>query len=408
MKRRLSTISAMMACLLAAAAPAGAQQAGAASDGAVKIGLLLDMTSLYADVTGVGSETAARMAVEDFGGSVLGKPIQVVVADTQSKPDTAVSVARQWFDQDHVDALMEVTGTSAALAVMQVAKDKDRVIALNGPGALSITNENCTPVSFHWTFDTFALAANTAKRIVQEGGSKWFFLAADYGFGEQMVRDASKVVVANGGKVMGAVKVPLTTTDMSSFLLQAQSSGAKVVGVANAGADAVNTIKQAWEFGLPQSGQRLAGLLLYINDVQSIGLQQMQGTILTTGFYWDRDDASRAFARRFFDRVKRMPNRSQAGVYSATLHYLQAVQAAGTDATDAVNRKMRELPVEDFFAHGGHIRPNGRMVHDMYLVQVKTPEKSKGPWDLYKVLATIPGDEAFQPLAESTCALLKQ
>jgi branched-chain amino acid transport system substrate-binding protein len=348
------------------------------------------------------------MAVEDFGGSVLGKPVQVVVADTQSKPDTAVSVARQWFDQDHVDALMEVTGTSAALAVMQVAKDKDRVIALNGPGALSITNENCTPVSLHWTFDTYALAANTAKRIVQEGGSKWFFLAADYGFGEQMVRDASKVVVANGGKVIGAVKVPLTTTDMSSFLLQAQSSGANVVGVANAGADAVNTIKQAWEFGLPQSGQRLAGLLLYINDVQSIGLQQMQGTILTTGFYWDRDDASRAFARRFFDRVKRMPNMSQAGVYSATLHYLQAVQAAGTDATDAVNRKMRELPVEDFFAHGGHIRPNGRMAHDMYLVQVKTPEESKGPWDLYKVLATIPGDEAFQPLAESTCALVKQ
>ncbi|MFL6228820.1 MAG: ABC transporter substrate-binding protein, partial [Pyrinomonadaceae bacterium] len=228
------------------------------------------------------------------------------------------------------------------------------------------------------------------------------------GFGEQMVRDASKVVVANGGKVLGAVKVALTTTDMSSFLLQAQSSGANVVGVANAGADAVNTIKQAWEFGLPQSGQRLAGLLLYINDVQSIGLQQMQGTILTTAFYWDRDEASRAFARRFFDRVKRMPNMSQAGVYSATMHYLKAVQGAGTDATEAVNRKMREMPVEDFFAHGGHIRENGRMVHDMHLVQVKKPEDSKGTWDLYSPIGTIPGEEAFQPLAESTCSLLKR
>ena len=290
---------------------------------------------------------------------------------------------------------------------MQVARDKNRIIVLNDPGALSITNENCTPVSFHWTFDTYALAANTAKRIVGEGSDRWFFLAADYGFGEQMVRDASKVVVANGGKVLGTAKVPLTTTDMSSFLLQAQSSGANVVGVANAGVDAVNTIKQAWEFGLPQSGQRLAGLLLYINDVKSIGLLEMQGTILTTGFYWDRDEATRSFARRFFDRVKRMPNMSQAGVYSATMHYLKAVQAAGTDASDAVNRKMREMPVEDFFAHAGHIRENGRMVHDMYLVQVKTPDESKGPWDLYRLNAPIPGEEAFQPLAESTCSLLR-
>jgi len=408
MRRGTRTFSTLLACLLAFAAPAVAQQTDAVSEAVVKIGLLLDMTSLYADVTGVGSETAARMAVEDFGGTVLGKPVQVVVADTQSKPDTAVSMARQWFDRDHVDALMEVTGTSAALAVMQVARDKNRIIVLNGPGALSITNENCTPVSFHWTFDTYALAANTAKRIVQQGGDRWFFLAADYGFGDQMVRDASKVVVANGGKVLGTAKVPLTTTDMSSFLLQAQSSGANVVGVANAGADAVNTIKQAWEFGLPQSGQRLAGLLLYINDVHSIGLKQMQGTILTTGFYWDRDEATRAFARRFFDRVQRMPNMSQAGVYSATMHYLKAVQAAGTDATEAVNRQMREMPVEDFFAHDGHIRDNGRMVHDMYLVQVKKPDESQGPWDLYRVIATIPGGEAFQPLAESTCSLLKR
>jgi branched-chain amino acid transport system substrate-binding protein len=408
MTRRTRTFLMVLACLLALGAPARAQQTEPISDGVVKIGLLLDMTSLYADVTGVGSETAARMAVEDFGGTVLGKPVQVVVADTQSKPDTAVSMARQWFDQDHVDALVEVTGTSAALAVMQVAKDKNRIIVLNGPGALSITNENCTPVSFHWTFDTYALAANTAKRVVQEGGDRWFFLAADYGFGEQMVRDASKVVVANGGKVLGAAKVPLTTTDMSSFLLQAQSSGANVVGVANAGADAINTIKQAWEFGLPRSGQRLVGLLLYVNDVRSIGLEQMQGTILTTGFYWDRDEATRTFARRFFDRLKKMPNMSQAGVYSATAHYLKAVQAAGTDATESVNRKMREMPVEDFFAHGGQIRENGRMVHDMYLAQVKKPDESKEPWDLYRIIATIPGSEAFQPLAESTCSLLRR
>jgi branched-chain amino acid transport system substrate-binding protein len=260
----------------------------------------------------------------------------------------------------------------------------------------------------HWTFDTHALAYGTVTRVVQEGGKTWFFLAADYGFGEQMTRDASAVVVAGGGTVMGSVKVPLTTPDMSSFLLQAQSSGAQVVGIANAGMDAVNTVKQAAEFGLPQAGQRLAGLLMYINDVHSVGLAAMQGMTLTTGFYWDRDDESRAFAQRFFDRLQKMPNMSQAGVYSSTLHYLQAVRAAGTVETGAVMRKIRELPVEDFFSHGGHIREDGRMVHDMYIVKVKTPAESRSPWDLYRIVATIPGDAAFQSLAQSTCKLVKQ
>jgi branched-chain amino acid transport system substrate-binding protein len=387
---------------------AQAQQPAPAAGEPVKIGLLLDMSSLYADVTGAGSETAAHMAVEDFGGTVLGRPIQLVVADTQSKPDIAVTTARRWFDTDHVDALMEVTGTSAALAVMQVASDKKHIVVLNGPGTTSITNESCTPVSVHWTFDTHALAYGTASKIVQEGGKTWFFLAADYNFGVQMTADATNVVTANGGKVLGSVKIPLTTADMSSYLLQAQASGAQVIGIANAGADAVNTVKQAVEFGLPQSGQKLAGLLLYINDVKSLGLATTQGMTLTTAFYWDRNDESRAFARRFFDRLQKEPNMSQAGVYSSTMHYLKSVQAAGTTDTDTVMRKMKELPVDDFFAHGGHIREDGRMVHDMYIVKVKTPAESHAPWDLYDVIATLPGDTAFQSLALSKCRLVKK
>jgi branched-chain amino acid transport system substrate-binding protein len=405
MKYHGRTIALSCLAVLICMPMAGAQQPG--GDG-VKIGLLADMSSLYADVTGLGSETAARMAVADFGGSVLGKPVQVVVADTQSKPDVAVTIAKQWFDVDHVDALMEVTGTSAALAVMQVAREKNHIVAMSGPGSISITNENCTPVSIQWTFDTHALAVGTVTRAVQDGGKTWFFLAADYGFGEQMVQGATRVIQADGGKVLGSVKVPLTTSDMSSYLLQAQASGAQVIGIANAGMDAVNTVKQAVEFGLPQSGQKLAGLLMYINDVHSLGLSAMQGMTLTTAFYWDRDDASRAFSKRFFDKLQKMPNMSQAGVYSATLHYLKAVQAAGTTDTATVMRKMRELPVDDFFAHGGRIREDGRMVHDMYIVKVKTPAESHGPWDLYQIVATLPGDEAFQSLAESTCPLIKK
>ena len=400
------SLYALAVAAFAALAPlAQAQQATANAGEPIKLGLLLDMSSLYADVTGAGSETAARMAVEDFGGSVLGRPVQVVIADTQSKPDIAVSTARRWFDTDHVEALMDVTGTSAALAVMQVANEKNHIIILNGPGALSITNENCTPVSIHWTFDTHALAYGTATRVVQDGGKSWFFLAADYGFGEQMTREASNVVLAHGGTVLGTVKVPLSTSDMSSFLLQAQSSGAQVIGIANAGADAVTTVKQAVEFGLPQSGQRLAGLLIYLNDVKSVGLAAMQHMTVTTAFYWDRDDESRAFARRFFERLQKMPNMSQTGVYSATLHYLKAVKAAGTTDTQTVMRTMRALPVDDLFAKGGHIREDGRMVHDMYVAVVKTPAESHAPWDLYNIVATLPGEVAFQSLAESKCSL---
>ncbi|MGY2049941.1 ABC transporter substrate-binding protein [Methylobacterium sp. JK268] len=406
----------MRKTLLAAAVAAAwhgsacAQESGTGriSDGVVKIGFLLDMSSLYADVTGPGSEAAARMAVEDFGGKVLGAPIEVVVADHQNKPDIAAATARAWFDTEKVDAILDVAASATALAAADIAKAKHRIIAFSGPGAVRLTNEACSPVSIHWAYDTYALANVTAQATVKAGGDSWFFLTADYAFGHDLERDATAVVKAQGGSVRGGVRVPLNTPDFSSFLLQAQGSGAKIVGLANAGRDTTNAIKQAAEFGLTQAGQKLAGLLVYINDVHSLGLKPTQGMLLTEGFYWDLDDATRAWSKRFFDRTGRMPNMSQAGVYSTVTHYLKAVAKAGTDETDAVMRVMRETPVEDFYAHGGRIREDGRMVHDMYLFEVKRPEDSKGEWDLYKRVATVPGDQAFQPLSASRCPLVKK
>ena len=373
----------------------------------VKLGLILDMSSVYSDVTGAGSETAARMAVEDFGGKVLGRPIEVLVADHQNKPDLAASIARKWFDVDHVTALMDVAASSPALSVMGVAKTANKAVILSGPGATSITNEACIPSVVHYAYDTYALAHTTGKTVVEQGGKSWFFLTADYTFGHQLEADTASVVKAAGGRVLGDALVPIATSDYSSYLLKAQQSKAQVVAFAVAGNDLINAVKQATEFGLNQGGQRLTGLLVYINDVHSLGIQATQGMTLTSAFYWDRNEGSRQWAKRFFDRLHKMPNMSQAGVYSATLHYLKAAQAAGTTDTASVMRTMRAMPVDDFFAHDGHIRADGLMVHDLYLFQVKTPAESKSPWDLYKLVATIPGDQAFQPLSESKCPLVK-
>jgi branched-chain amino acid transport system substrate-binding protein len=405
MKKSTAVATAAM-LLLACAFAAKAQDK--VSNGVVKIGMLEDMSSIYADITGLGAVTAARMAVEDFGGKVLGRPIEVVSADHQNKADIASATAREWFDVEHVDALMDVAASATALAAIDVARSKNKIVVLNGPGATRITNEACTPVSVHYTYDNYALAHGTGAAMVKAGYDTWFFLTADYAFGHDLEQVTADVVRANGGKVLGSVRVPINTSDFSSALLQAQASKAKVVGLANAGADATNAIKQAAEFGIVRGGQKLAGLLVYINDVNALGLEAAQGMRLTTAFYWDRNEESRAWARRYFERMKKMPNMTQAGIYSATLHYLKAVAAAGTDETQAVMEKMRETPINDFFVKNGRIREDGRMVHDMYLYEVKAPAESKGAWDYYKLVATIPADQAFQPLSESKCPLVKK
>lgn len=374
----------------------------------VRLGLILDMSGIYSDIGGPASVAATQMAVEDFGGKVLGRPIQVLVADHQNKADIAAAVATKWFDDQHVDALMDVAASSPALAVMNIAKQRDRIVILNGPGASSITNEACTPVSVHYTFNTYALAHTTGLAVVKQGGRSWFFLTADYTFGHQLEADTAAVVKASGGEVLGDALVPMGTSDFSAYLLKAQQSKAQVVAFANAGSDLINATKQAVEFGITQSGQRLAGLLVYITDIKSVGLATTQGMLLSSAFYWDLNDATRQWSRRFFERVHKMPDMQQAGDYSATLHYLQAVAAAGTTEAGPVMQKMREMPIHDFFAADGHIRSDGLMVHNMHLFQVKSPAESKGPWDTYKLVATIPAAEAFQPLSDSRCPLVQR
>ena len=382
---------------------------GQVSGDTVKIGVLTDMSGVLSDLSGAGSVTAVRMAVEDFGGKVLGKPIEVVQADHQSKPDLASSLAREWIDQQGVDMITDLTNSAVALAVVSLVRDKSRIAIVNGAGTTRITNQDCSLNTVHYTWDTYAMAYGTAKAIVKQGGDTWYFLTADYAFGHQSEKDVSAVVVAAGGKVLGSSKHPQGTSDFSSFILKAQQSGAKIIGLANGGADTINSIKAAEEFGLSTSGkQNLAGLAVFITDIHTLGLKSSQGLILTTGFYWDRDEETRKFSRRFFERQKKMPTAIQAGNYSSTLHYLKAVQAAGTDEAGAVMTKMKSLPVNDFFATNGKIRQDGRMVHDMYLVQVKKPDESKYAWDYFKILATIPGDEAFQPLSQSSCPLIKK
>lgn len=388
-----------IAAVLLLAAPASAADPKV-SDDVVKIGVLTDMTGYYSDLSGPGSLEAAKMAAEDFGGKVLGKPIVIIGADHQLKADVASTVARKWFDEEKVDAVADLVSSSTALAVMPVAAEKKRVTLLSGPGTTAITGDKCTPYNFHWTYNNWALANGTGREVVKQGGNTWYFLTADYVFGKSLEEDTANVVKGAGGKVMGFSRHPSPgTTDFSSYLLQAQASGAKIIGLANAGADTINAIKQANEFGITKK-QNLAGLLVFISDINSLGLPTAKGMYLTTAFYWDRDDASRKWSKRFFDKMKKMPTMVQAGVYSAVTHYLKAIQAAGTDNADAVSAKMRELPVNDFFATNGRVGPDGLHRHDMYLVQVKTPEESKYPWDYYRIAKVIPAAEAFPPVSD--------
>jgi branched-chain amino acid transport system substrate-binding protein len=397
----------MKSVWLAAGAIGGLLIGGPASAQGVKIGILNDQSGVYADYGGKYSVEAARMAIEDFGGEVLGQKIEMVTADHQNKPDLAVSIARRWYETENVDMITELTTSSVALAVQELSKDKKKIDIVVGAATSRITGDACTPYGFHWAFDTHALAVGTGGALVKAGGDSWFFLTADYAFGYSLEKDTTDIVTANGGKVLGSVRVPLNSSDFSSFLLQAQSSKAKIIGLANAGLDTTNSIKQAAEFGVVKAGQKLAGLLVTLSEVNGLGLEAAQGIVLTEGFYWDRDDKSRAFGERFFKRTGRMPSMIHAGTYSATLQYLKAVKAAGTKDTEAVAAKLKELPVDDQFAQGGKVLPNGRMVHDLYLFEVKKPSESKKPWDYYKQLAVVPGDKAFPAAKDSGCPLVK-
>jgi len=392
--------------VLIAAIAIAATQPVLAEEGGVKIGVLPDMTGVYADIGGQGAVEAVKMAVEDFGGKVLGKPIEVVFADGQNKPDIATNIARQWYDSG-VDIITDVPSSGMALAIMQLAKEKKKIAQITSAGSSDITGKSCTAYSTHWTWDTYAMSSGTGKTIVKRGGKDWFFLTADYVFGKTLERDTAAIVEANGGKVLGSVRHPLGTVDFSSFLLQAQASKAKIVGLANGGTDMTNAVKQSIEFGLQRDGTQLVALIAFISDIHSLGLKDAQGLMLTEAFYWDLNDETRAWSNRFYAKMKRMPSMTQAGAYSGTLHYLKAVQAAGTRDADAVMAKMRELPINDFMTKNGKLRIDGRVMRDMYLFQVKKPEESKSEWDLYKLVATIPAEEAFRPLNEGGCPLVK-
>lgn len=407
LRHGLAVSGAVLPMMVAGFSLAAAQTA-VVSDDVIKIGLIEDMSGVYADITGIGAVTGAQMAVEEFGGKVLGKPIEVVYADHQNKADIGGAIARKWFDSEKVDAILDVASSSPALAALEVAKEKKKIIALSSPGSVRITNDACGPYVIHWAYDSYAIAHSTGTALVKQGNDSWYFIVADYAFGHSLAKDTGDVVKANGGKVVGSTRLPVGTTDFASALLQAQGSGAKVVALANAGSDTINSVKQAAQFGVTQGGQKLATLAGFINDVHGLGLKEAQGLTITEATYWDMNDDTRKWSQRFFEKVKAMPNMLQTGAYSATLHYLKAVAAAGTDETEAVMRKMREIPVNDIFYKNGKIRVDGRMVHDMYLFQVKTPAESKAPWDYYKLVATIPADEAFQPLSLSTCPLVKK
>ena len=374
----------------------------------LKLGGILDMSGLYADITGPGSETAAKMAAEDFGGEVLGRKIEILAADHLNKADLAANIARDMFDNQGVEMLYDVAASATALAAGEIAKARNKIVFFNGPGSIRLSNEACGPYTVHYVFDTYAQANVTGLAAVKQGLDTWFFITVDYAFGHDLQKDTANVVLKSGGKVLGNVLHPLNTSDFSSYLLQAQASKAKVIGLANAGGDTINTIKQAVEFGIMKSGQKISPLLVFVTDIDAIGLETAQGLLLSEAFYWDLNDQTRAFSKRFKERVGRVPSAAQAGVYSSVTHYLKAVKAAGTTDAAAVMKIMKETPVNDMFARNGRIREDGRMVHDMYLFEVKKPSESKGRWDDYKLLATIPGDEAFQPLSQSRCPLVKK
>ena len=385
------------------AAPATAL---AADPPPLRIGVLTDMNGPYGDAAGPGSVTAAKLAIADFGPTVLGRRIEVVGADHQNKPDLGVNIARAWFDNGGVEMITDLTNSSVAIAVQALATEKRRINLVTSTATTAITNEACSPTAAHWTFDSYALSAGTGRALVESGAKKWFFITADYTFGANLQRTAAREVERAGGQVVGAVVAPLNSADFGAHLIAAQASGADVIGLANAGADTSNSVKQAFEFGITRR-QKLAAFLPFITDIKAIGLQNAQGLVLTTAYYWDRDDPSREFAQRFAAERKAMPTMIHAGTYSAVLHYLRAVRDAGTTDATAVADRMRATRVKDAVFADGYIRKDGRMVHDMYLVQVKTPEESTGPWDLYKVLRTIPAEQAFQPLADSTCRLVR-
>ena len=391
--------------LIVAAALLAATAANAETQ--VKIGVMNDRSGLYADMSGEGSVVAAKLAIEDFKAADKGLKVEVVSADHQNKADVAINTAREWFDQQGVDFIVDVPNSGVALALSELIKEKNKVFINSGAAASDLTGAKCSPNTIHWTYDTWALANGTGSAIVKRGGTSWFFITADYAFGAALERDTAKVVKENGGTVVGAVKAPLNTQDFSAFLLQAQSSGAKIIGLANAGGDTINSIKQAAEFGIVQGGQNLAGLLIFITDIHSLGLKTAQGLIFTAAFYWDLNDQTRAWSDRFMKATGRRPSMVQAGVYSGVLHYLKAVEALKS-AKDgkAVVAKMKEMPTDDPLFGKGEVRADGRKTHDMYLFEVKKPEESKGPWDYYKLLMTIPADKAFRPLNEGGCPLV--
>ncbi|PYO54728.1 MAG: ABC transporter permease [Candidatus Rokuibacteriota bacterium] len=398
-------IATLVAALAVAAAPVHAQ----VSDGVIKIGVLNDQSSLYADLAGQGSVVAARMAVEDFGAEKKGMKVEIVSADHQNKPDVGSSIARQWLDVDKVDVIVDVPNSGVALALNQIVRDKGKALLVSGAATADLTGKACSPNTIHWTYDTWALANGTGNAIVKTGGDTWFFLTADYAFGHALERDTEAVVTKAGGKVLGKVRHPLNTQDFSSFLLQAQASKAKIIGLANAGGDTTNAIKQAAEFGLVKGGQNLAGLLVFITDVHALGLDKAQGLIMTETFYWDTNDKTRAFAKKFAERNRQIhPTMIHAGVYSATLHYLKAVEALKSDDGTQVIAKMKAMPTDDPLFGKGTIRADGRKVHPAYLFEVKKPSESKGPWDYYKLRSTIPAEQAFRPLDQGDCPLVKK
>jgi branched-chain amino acid transport system substrate-binding protein len=396
----MKSFATALAAGLVVAASGGAVQAQQISDDVVKIGVLTDMSSLYADATGKGSLAAVQMAVADYGGKVKGKPVEVLSADHQNKPDVGVSIARNWYDNEKVDAIFDVPTSSVALPVSALTREKNKININSGGGS-------CSPNTVHWTYDTYALSNVAGKAMVKRGENTWFFVTADYAFGQALERDAANVVKEAGGTVLGDVRHPLNSSDFSSFLLQAQASKSKVIALANAGGDTTNALKQAAEFGITQGGQKMIALLMEITDTHALGAKATQGLIVTDAFYWDMNDETRAFSKKFYDKVGHMPTMIQAGLYSATMHYLKAIEAVGTDEAPKVMEQMRATPINDFFAKNGKIRIDGRMVHDMYLFEVKKPEESKGEWDLYKLIATVPGDEAFRPLDKGGCPLVK-
>jgi branched-chain amino acid transport system substrate-binding protein len=404
MKRKLLSMAAAAACAFGGAAQAQI------SDGIVKIGVLNDMSGLYSDITGPGSLSAARMAVEDYVKATGSKlKIEVVGADHQNKPDVGSNVARQWFDTDKVDMIADVPTSSVGLAVAKIASDKGKLHVNSGSATSDLSGKACNANTIHWAYDTWMLANGTGKAIVKSGGDTWFFLTADYAFGHALERDTEAVVLKNGGKVVGKVRTPFPTQDFSSFLLQAQASKAKIIGLANAGGDTTNSIKQAAEFGITRGGQNLAGMLVFLPDIHSLGLNVAQGLMLTETFYWDLNDQTRAWTKRFAAaNGGKHPSMVQAGVYSSVIHYLKAVEAAKTDDGTKVAAKMKELPTDDVLFGKGSVRPDGRKIHPAYLFQVKKPSESKGPYDYYKLVATIPANEAFRPLSESECPLVKK